>query len=104
MPKSPKARKESSKREREEGRVSEESLNPFRKSTRTERSPSRSEEENLTKKIEKEMKTMLREMREAVREKKREQEREGIPKSSEVRKESSKGTTQKEFQNEKIPN
>ncbi|KAJ3616255.1 hypothetical protein MTP99_004853 [Tenebrio molitor] len=64
MPKSLKARKESSKKEREEGRVSEESLNPFRKSTRTERSPSRSEEENLTKKIEKEMKTMLREMRE----------------------------------------
>jgi hypothetical protein len=29
MPKSPKARKESSKREREEGRMSEEGLNPF---------------------------------------------------------------------------
>jgi hypothetical protein len=37
------------------GRMSKEGLNPFRKSTRTERSPSRSEEENLTKKIEKEM-------------------------------------------------
>jgi hypothetical protein len=34
MPKSPKARKESSKREREEGRMSEEGLNPFRKSSR----------------------------------------------------------------------
>jgi hypothetical protein len=39
MPQSPKARKESSKREREEGRMSEEGLNPFRKSSRTERSP-----------------------------------------------------------------
>jgi hypothetical protein len=36
MPKSPKARNESSKREREEGRMSEEGLNPFRKSSRTE--------------------------------------------------------------------
>jgi hypothetical protein len=31
-----KARNESSKREREEGRMSEEGLNPFRKSSRTE--------------------------------------------------------------------
>jgi hypothetical protein len=36
------------------------------------------------------MKTMPREIRDAVREKKGEQETEGIPKSSEVRKESSK--------------
>jgi hypothetical protein len=41
-----KARKESSKREREEGRMSEEGLNPFRKSSRTKRSPSRREEGN----------------------------------------------------------
>jgi hypothetical protein len=81
--------------------VSEESLNPFRKRTRTERSPSRSEEENLTKKIEKEMKTMLREMREAVREKKGEQEREGMPKSSEVRKESSRGRKGREVRSPK---
>jgi hypothetical protein len=64
MPKSLKARKESSKKETKEGRMSKEGLNPFRKSTRTERSTNRSEEENLTKKIEKEMKTILREMRE----------------------------------------
>jgi hypothetical protein len=53
MPKSPKARKESSKREREEARMSEEGLNPFRKSSRTERSPSRGEERNQSKEIEK---------------------------------------------------
>jgi hypothetical protein len=64
MPKSLKARKESSKKETKEGRMSKEGLNPFRKSTRTERSTNRSEEENLTKKIEKEMKTILRKMRE----------------------------------------
>jgi hypothetical protein len=46
MSKLPKARKESSKREREEGRMLEEDLNPFRKSSRSERSPSRSEEGN----------------------------------------------------------
>jgi hypothetical protein len=53
MPKSPKARKESSKREREEGRMSEGGLNLFRKSSRTERSPNRSEEGNESKEIEK---------------------------------------------------
>jgi hypothetical protein len=46
MPNSPKAWKECSKRERELGRMSEEDLNPFRKSIETERSPSRSEEGN----------------------------------------------------------
>jgi hypothetical protein len=35
MPKSLKVRKESSKRERREGRTSEEGTNPFRKSSRT---------------------------------------------------------------------
>jgi hypothetical protein len=61
MPKSPKVRKESSKREREEGRTSEEGTNPFRKNFRTRmgRSPSRSEERNKSK----EMKTMIREIR-----------------------------------------
>jgi hypothetical protein len=53
MSKSPKAKKESSKREREEGRMSEEGLNPFRKSSRTERFPSRSEEGNQSKEVEK---------------------------------------------------
>jgi hypothetical protein len=38
MPKSSKVRKESSKKEREEGRASEEGTNPFRKSSRTGRS------------------------------------------------------------------
>jgi hypothetical protein len=61
MPKSPKARKESSKREREEGRMSEEGLNPFRKSSRTERSPSRGEE---SKEIEKKIESVLREIKE----------------------------------------
>jgi hypothetical protein len=42
---SPKVRKENSKKEREEGRT-EESTNPFRKSSRTGRSSTRSEEEN----------------------------------------------------------
>jgi hypothetical protein len=63
MPKSPKARKESSKREREEGRMSEEGLNPFRKSSRTERSPSRGEEINQSKEIEEKIETVLREIR-----------------------------------------
>jgi hypothetical protein len=68
MPKSPKARKESSKREREEGRMSEEGLNPFRNSSRTRRSPNRSEEENQSKEMDKEMKTtMIREMREDIK-------------------------------------
>ncbi|KAJ3621869.1 hypothetical protein MTP99_002421 [Tenebrio molitor] len=68
MPKSPKARKESSKGEREEGRMSEEGLNLFRKSSRTERSPNRSEEENQSKEMDKEMKTtMIREMREEIK-------------------------------------
>jgi hypothetical protein len=35
MPKSPKVRKKSSKREREEGRTTEEGKNLFRKSSRT---------------------------------------------------------------------
>jgi hypothetical protein len=118
MPKSPKAR--SSKREREEGRMSEEGLNPFKKSSRTERSPSRSEEGNQTKEIKK-IETVLREIKEdmagiveeskvrrkelaAVREKKGEQGREDMPKSSEVRKESRKrereeGRTSKEGKN-----
>ncbi|KAH0816890.1 hypothetical protein GEV33_005901 [Tenebrio molitor] len=100
MPKSPKARKESSKREREEGRMSEEGLNPFRKSSRTERSPSRSEERTQSKEIEKKVETVLREIKEdmagiveesrarrkelaAAREKEGEQEREDMLKSSE---------------------
>jgi hypothetical protein len=82
----------------------------LRKSSRTERSPSRSEEVNQSKEIEKKTETVFREIREdmggiveenkvrrkeiaavaAVREKKGEQEREDMPKSSEVRKESSK--------------
>jgi hypothetical protein len=51
MPKSPKVRKESNKREREEGRKSEESTNPFRNCFRTGRSPSRSEEVNKSKEM-----------------------------------------------------
>jgi hypothetical protein len=121
MPKSPKARKESSKREREEGRMSEEGLNPFRTSSRTERSPSRGEERNQSKEIEKKIETVLREIKEdmagiveegkarikelaAAREKEGEQEREDMLKSSEVRKQSSKrereeGRTSKEGKN-----
>jgi hypothetical protein len=68
MPKSPKARKESSKREREEGRMSEEGLNPFRKSSRTERSPSRGEERNQSKEIEKKIEIVLREIKEDMAE------------------------------------
>jgi hypothetical protein len=88
MPKSPKARKESSKREREEGRMSEEGLNPFRKSSRTERSPSRGEERNQSKEIEKKIETDMagiveeikvrRKELAAVREKEGEQEREDM--------------------------
>ncbi|KAJ3622139.1 hypothetical protein MTP99_002664 [Tenebrio molitor] len=92
MPKSPKARKESSKREREE-----ELKDP----------QSRGEERNKSKEIEKKIETVLREIKEdmagiveesrarrkelaAAREKEGEQEREDMLKSSEVRKESSK--------------
>jgi ATP-dependent phosphoenolpyruvate carboxykinase len=57
MPKSAKVRKEGSKREREEGRMSDEGANPIRKSSRTGRSPS-------SKEMDKEMKTMIREIRE----------------------------------------
>jgi flagellar motility protein MotE (MotC chaperone) len=64
MPKSPKVRKQSSKREREEGRTSEEGTNPFRKNTRTGRFRSRSKEGNKSKEMDKEMKTMIREIRE----------------------------------------
>jgi hypothetical protein len=49
MPKSAKVKKESNKRKREEGRTSAEGTNPFRKSSRTGRSPSRSEEGNKSK-------------------------------------------------------
>jgi hypothetical protein len=64
MPKSPNVRKESGKREREEGRTSEEGTNTFRKSSITGRSPRRSEEGNKGKEMDKEMKTMIREIRE----------------------------------------
>jgi hypothetical protein len=63
MPKSPKARKESNKREREEGRMSEEGLNPLRKSSRTERFPSRSEEGNQSKERNKKIETLFSEIR-----------------------------------------
>jgi hypothetical protein len=66
MPKSPKARKERSKSEREEGGMSEKGLNPFRKSSRTERSPSRSEEGNQSREIGKKIEIVFREIREDV--------------------------------------
>jgi hypothetical protein len=62
--KSPKARKESNKREREEGSTSEGDTNPLGKSSRTGRSPSRSEEGDKCKEMNKKMKTMIREIRE----------------------------------------
>jgi hypothetical protein len=49
---------------REVGRTSEESTNPFRKSARTGRSPSRSEEGDQSKGMDNEMKNMIRETRE----------------------------------------
>jgi hypothetical protein len=49
---------------REEVRTSEEGTNSFRKSSKTGRSPSRSEEGNKSKEMDKEMKTMIREIRE----------------------------------------
>jgi hypothetical protein len=65
MPKSPKVRKESNKREREEGRTTQEGTNLFRKSFRKGKIlPSRSEEGNERKEMDKEMKTMIREIRE----------------------------------------
>ncbi|KAJ3619814.1 hypothetical protein MTP99_005469 [Tenebrio molitor] len=68
MPKSPKARKESSKREREEGTTSKKGKNPLRNSSRTRRSPNRSEEEYQSKEMDKEMKTtMIREMRKEIK-------------------------------------
>jgi hypothetical protein len=63
MPKSPKVKKESSKREKEEGRTSEEGTNPFKKSSRKGRSPSISEEGNKSKEMDKEMKTIIRQIR-----------------------------------------
>jgi hypothetical protein len=53
MLKSPKVRKKSNRREREEGRTSEEGTNSFRKSSRTGRFLSRSEEGNKSKGMEK---------------------------------------------------
>jgi hypothetical protein len=111
---------ESSKREREESRMSEEGLNPFRKSSRTERFPNRGEERNQSKEVEKKIETVLREIKEdmagiveeskvrrkelAAAREEGEQEREDMLKSSEVRKESSKrdreeGRTSKEGKN-----
>ncbi|KAJ3628440.1 hypothetical protein MTP99_015744 [Tenebrio molitor] len=52
MTKSPRVRKERSKREREEGRTSEEGANPFGKSSITGMFPSRSEEGNKSKEME----------------------------------------------------
>jgi hypothetical protein len=52
------------RKEREEGRMSEEGLNPFRKSSRTERSLSGGEERNQSKEIEKKIETVLREIKE----------------------------------------
>jgi hypothetical protein len=63
MPKSPKVKKESSKREQEEGRTSEEDTNPFKKRSRKGRSPSISEEGNKSKEMEKEMTTIIRQIR-----------------------------------------
>jgi hypothetical protein len=63
MPKSLKVRKESSKRERREGRTSEEGTNPFRKSSRTGRSPGWGRRKK-SKEMDKEMKTIIREIRE----------------------------------------
>jgi hypothetical protein len=59
MLKSPKVR-----REREKGRTPEEGTNSLKKSFRTGRSLSRSEEGNTSKEMDKEMKTMIREIRE----------------------------------------
>jgi hypothetical protein len=59
MTKSRKVRKESSKGEREEGRMSAEGTNLFRKNSRTGRSPSRSEEGNKSKEMDKEMKIII---------------------------------------------
>ncbi|KAJ3622181.1 hypothetical protein MTP99_002706 [Tenebrio molitor] len=64
MLKLPKIKKESSKREREEGRTSEEGTSPFRKSSRMGRFPSRSKEGNKSKEMGKELKTLIREIRE----------------------------------------
>jgi hypothetical protein len=68
MLKSSEVRKESSKREREEGTTSKKGKNPLRNSSRTRRSPNRSEEEYQTKEMDKEMKTtMIREMRKEIK-------------------------------------
>jgi uncharacterized protein YaaN involved in tellurite resistance len=58
------SKEESCKREREEGRMCEESTNPFRKSSRRGRSPSRNEKGNKSKEIDNEMKTIISEIRE----------------------------------------
>jgi argininosuccinate lyase len=65
-----KVRKESRKREREESKMSDEGMNAFGKSSRTGRSPSRSEEGNKSKEMDNEMKTMIREIREDTEEEK----------------------------------
>jgi hypothetical protein len=56
------SKEKSNRREREEGRTCEEGTNPFRKSSRTRRFLSRSEEGNKSKGMEEEMKTMIREI------------------------------------------
>jgi flagellar motility protein MotE (MotC chaperone) len=66
--KSSEVRKESCKREREEGTTSKKGKNPLRNSSRTRRSPNRSEEEYQSKEMDKEMKTtMIREMRKEIK-------------------------------------
>jgi hypothetical protein len=66
--KSSEVRKESSKREREEGRMSKEGKNSLRNSSRTRISPNRSEEDNQNKEMDKEIKTtIIREIREEIK-------------------------------------
>jgi hypothetical protein len=97
--------------------MNEECLNPFRKSSRTERSLSRSEEGNQSQEIEKKIKTVLREIKEdvagiveeskvrrkelaAVRKKKGEQEREIVrSKKESSKREREEGRMSKEDKN-----
>jgi hypothetical protein len=66
--KSSEVRKESSKREREEGRMSKEGKNLLRNSSTTRISPNRSEEDNQNKEMDKEIKTtIIREIREEIK-------------------------------------
>jgi hypothetical protein len=85
-------RRKQGKKSAREKEKKEEGLNPFRKSSRTERSPSRGEERNQSKEIEKKIETVLREIKEDMA---------AIVEKSRVRRKELPAATEKEGEQER---